>query len=131
MASSYVPSPSRRTRRCPEVPAGSAWRGCHASCPGPAAGPPRDLATGPAHAVLVPSWLAAYLNDMDESLVGSGYADHLTDADLALLASVAGTGMDTAGVAAARLRRDPAALPELISDARVFEAVFGDRAGTQ
>ncbi len=68
---------------------------------------------------------------MDESLVGSGYADHLTDADLALLASVAGTGMDTAGAAAARLRRDPAALPELISDARVFEAVFGDRAGTQ
>jgi hypothetical protein len=70
---------------------------------------------------------------MDESLVGSGYADHLTDADLALLTSVAGTGIDPARAAGqvSRLRRNPVALPELIGDARVFEAVFGDRAGTQ
>jgi hypothetical protein len=57
---------------------------------------------------------------MDGALVGSEYASHLTDADLRLLASAAGTGED-----ASRMRGDPGALVGLLGDPRVFEAVFG------
>jgi len=63
---------------------------------------------------------------MDAGIVGSGYADHLTDADLELLATVSGGLAEPAPSAAgARLRRQPEQLPGLIGDPRVFQAVFG------
>jgi hypothetical protein len=63
---------------------------------------------------------------MDAAVVGSGYADHLTDADLGLLASVTQEVRETAWPAAtAWLRGNPEHLPELIADRRVFQAVFG------
>jgi hypothetical protein len=64
---------------------------------------------------------------MDSALVGSGYADHLTDADLSLLVSVSQDTERPAGLAAGAswLRRRPEALPELVGDPRVFRAVFG------
>ncbi len=57
---------------------------------------------------------------MDGALVGREYADHLTDTDLKLLISAAGSAEDPA-----RLRHDPAAIPSLLGDPRVFDAVFG------
>jgi len=64
---------------------------------------------------------------MDSGLVGSGYADHLTDADLGLLVAVSqetsGHAPITAGVS--WLRGHPDELPGLIGDPRVFQAVFG------
>jgi len=59
--------------------------------------------------------------------VGSGYADHLTDADLGVLVSVSQETGHPAGLAAgaAWLRRHPEALPGLVADPRIFEAVFG------
>jgi hypothetical protein len=63
---------------------------------------------------------------MDAAVVGSGYADHLTDADLGLLASVTQEVREPAWPAAtAWLRGHPEHLPELIADRRVFQAVFG------
>lgn len=63
---------------------------------------------------------------MDAGIVGSGYADHLTEADLELLATVSGGLAGPAPSAAgARLRRQPEQLPGLIGDPRVFQAVFG------
>ena len=72
---------------------------------------------------------------MDGAVVGSEYAAHLTDADLTLLASAAGAPAPggppgavpvlPAGADAAWLRRDPAAIPDLLGDPRVFEVVFG------
>ena len=72
---------------------------------------------------------------MDGSVVGGAYAAHLTDTDLTLLASAAGTPAPggqpgavpvlPAGADAAWLRRDPAAIPGLLGSQRVFEAVFG------
>jgi hypothetical protein len=67
---------------------------------------------------------------MDSSLVASGYADHLTDADLALLASAAGPRMTAATAAQVRrLRADPQAAVALLGDPHVFEAVFGPGRG--
>jgi hypothetical protein len=60
---------------------------------------------------------------MDGRLVGSGYADHLTDADLGLLASVSGEPV-SGGQAASWLRGHPEELPRLVADPRVFQAVF-------
>jgi hypothetical protein len=60
---------------------------------------------------------------MDGGLVGSGYADHLTDADLGLLASVSQETVSGAQ-AASWLRTHPGELPGLVGDPRVFEAVF-------
>ena len=57
---------------------------------------------------------------MDGALVGDGYASHLTDTDLRVLAAAAHAGPD-----ASWLRGDPAALAGLLGDPRVFEAVFG------
>jgi hypothetical protein len=66
---------------------------------------------------------------MDGGLVGSGYADHLTDADLELLATVAeGTGAQAVTAATAWLRAHPEELPRLVGDSRVFQAVFGPEA---
>jgi hypothetical protein len=63
---------------------------------------------------------------MDAGAVGSGYADHLTDADLGLLASVTQELREPDWpTAAAWLRGHPEHLPELIADPRVFQAVFG------
>ena len=72
---------------------------------------------------------------MDGAVVGSEYAAHLTDADLTLLASAAGAPAPgsppgavpvlPAGADASWLRRDPAAIPDLLGDPRVFGAVFG------
>jgi hypothetical protein len=64
---------------------------------------------------------------MDGGLVGSGYADHLTDADLGFLVSVSQATDRPAALAAGAswLRGRPEALPELIGDPRVFRAVFG------
>jgi hypothetical protein len=66
---------------------------------------------------------------MDGGLVGSGYADHLTNADLELLATVAeDTSTQAAARAAAWLRANPEQLPRLVGDSRVFQAVFGPQA---
>ncbi len=63
---------------------------------------------------------------MDAGIVGSGYADHLTDADLELLVTVSGWLAEPAPSAAgARLRSQPEQLPGLIGDPRMFQAVFG------
>ncbi len=72
---------------------------------------------------------------MDGAVVGSEYAAHLTDTDLTLLASAAGAPAPggppgavpvlPADADAGWLRRDPAAIPELLGDPRVFDAVFG------
>ena len=71
---------------------------------------------------------------MDGAVVGSEYAAHLTGADLTLLASAAGAPAPgsppgavpvlPAGADAAWLSRHPAAIPALLGDPRVFEAVF-------
>jgi hypothetical protein len=73
---------------------------------------------------------ASYRDLVDSSLVGSGYADHLTDADLALLVAVTQglTGPAPAAAGAARLRGRPEDVPLLIGDPRVFQAVFGPAA---
>ena len=67
---------------------------------------------------------------MDAAVVGSGYADHLTEADLALLVSLLQEVAVPTPEAGAWLRRHPEHLPGLIGDPRVFQAVFGpdDRA---
>jgi hypothetical protein len=63
---------------------------------------------------------------MDAADVGSGYADHLTDADLGLLASVTQDLREPDWpTAAIWLRSHPEHLAELIADRRVFQAVFG------
>jgi hypothetical protein len=69
---------------------------------------------------------------MDDSLVGREYASHLSDADLALLASVAGlaAGSGQASGAsgqadASSLRADPAALLRLLEHPGLFRAVLG------
>jgi hypothetical protein len=70
---------------------------------------------------------------MDRLLAGREYASHLTEADLRLLASVAATPADgaqrswMAGPAADAewLRRDPAALLQLLEHPGVFRAVLG------
>jgi hypothetical protein len=63
---------------------------------------------------------------MDAGFVGSGYADHLTDADLELLAMVSeGLAEPAPAAAGGRLRRQPEQLPGLVGDPRVFQAVFG------
>jgi hypothetical protein len=60
---------------------------------------------------------------MDRWLMGTEYAGHLTDADLALLASV---GADAGpAVSASSLRSDPAALPRLLEHPGLFQAVAG------
>jgi hypothetical protein len=72
---------------------------------------------------------ASYRDLMDGGLVGSGYADHLTDADLELLATVAeGAGARAVAAAAGWLRAHPEELPRLVGDPRVFQAVFGPQA---
>ena len=55
---------------------------------------------------------------MDANL--AGYAEHLTEADLRLLAGVAPTPGGAAGLA-----RDPAGIEARLADPRVFDAVFG------
>jgi hypothetical protein len=62
---------------------------------------------------------------MEGEFVASGYADHLTDADLGLLASVAPASGGSPAAAAAWLRRHPDEVPALLGDPRVFRAVFG------
>jgi hypothetical protein len=68
---------------------------------------------------------------MDRLLVGREYVSHLTDADLRLLASVAGTAADTGQLSAddtvdaSGLRRDPEALLRLLENPGVFRAVLG------
>ncbi len=70
---------------------------------------------------------------MDRLLVGREYASHLTDADLALLASVAAAPTDTgqaSGAArlaadASSLRGDPEALLRLLEHPGAFRAVLG------
>jgi hypothetical protein len=63
---------------------------------------------------------------MDAGAVGDGYADQLTDADLALLASAAQRpAAGPSAAAAASLRRHPDELAALLAEPRVFQAVFG------
>ncbi|ADG87126.1 hypothetical protein TBS_22270 [Thermobispora bispora] len=57
---------------------------------------------------------------MDAAYVGDIYAEHLTEADLQLLAEAAG---HQGG--AAELRRDPAIIPDLLDHPRVFAVLFG------
>jgi hypothetical protein len=64
----------------------------------------------------------SYGDHMDGALVGSGYADHLTDTDLGLLAKAAD---QPTAQAAPWLRAHPEQLPGLVGDPRVFQAVFG------
>jgi hypothetical protein len=51
-----------------------------------------------------------------------GYAEHLTAADLRVLAAAAGIGDETA---AKRVAGDPAYIERLLADPRVFDAIFG------
>lgn len=53
--------------------------------------------------------------------VGELYADHVTDSDLRVLSSAL-------GMPPGEVRRDPEALPTLLADPRVFEAILGERA---
>jgi hypothetical protein len=67
---------------------------------------------------------------MDDALAGREYASHLSDADLALLASVAGpaagSGRASGGPAdASSLRADPAALLRRLEHPGLFGAVLG------
>jgi hypothetical protein len=69
---------------------------------------------------------------MDPLLIGREYASHLTDADLRLLASVAGAAAGTGQLSetgdpvdAAGLRRDPEALLRLLEHPGVFRVVLG------
>jgi hypothetical protein len=55
--------------------------------------------------------------------VGSGYLDHLTDADLELVSRITG-----ARATAAALRRDPGAAPRLLDRPEVYSALFGPAA---
>ena len=61
---------------------------------------------------------------MDGDAVGSEYAAHLTDSDLKLLAA-ASAATAPPGAEGAWLRSAPAAIPGLLGDPQVFEAVFG------
>jgi hypothetical protein len=61
---------------------------------------------------------------MDQFLVGSEYASHLTDADLGLLASVAAADAGMAADASS-LRSDPVALLRLLEHPGAFRAVLG------
>jgi hypothetical protein len=60
----------------------------------------------------------------------AGYLEHLSDADLALLASVArrssGDPARSDPALLDRMRSDPALVERLLGDPRTFEAVFGD-----
>ena len=64
---------------------------------------------------------------MDAAAVGTGYADHLTDADLGLLASVlpGRAGSPDLAAGASWLRSHPGPLPDLLADPQIFQAVFG------
>jgi hypothetical protein len=69
---------------------------------------------------------------MDDSLAGREYAAHLSDADLALLASVAGPAAGSgrpdsaaAPAPASSLRADPGALLRLLEHPGLFRAVLG------
>jgi hypothetical protein len=63
---------------------------------------------------------------MDPLLAGSEYGTHLTDADLALLASLdSDTGQRAGAADASTLRGDPAALLRLLEHPGVFRAVVG------
>ncbi|HEY5352288.1 MAG TPA: hypothetical protein VIK57_07515 [Streptosporangiaceae bacterium] len=70
---------------------------------------------------------------MDAAVVGREYVAYLTDADLTLLASAAAGPGATSGAVpilppdadAGWLRGNPAVIPDLLGDPRVFEAVFG------
>jgi hypothetical protein len=64
---------------------------------------------------------------VDKVLVGCEYESHLTDTDLIMLATAAGraSGTSHARDEVARLRRDPAVLPDLFDDPRVCQAVLG------
>jgi hypothetical protein len=61
---------------------------------------------------------------MDGAPAGDGYADHVTDGDLRLIATAIGaTGAGDTDLT--RWRRDPATLARLLADPRVFDAIFG------
>jgi hypothetical protein len=66
---------------------------------------------------------------MNTAAVGTGYADHLTDADLGLLASVlpgrVGSGEPAPAAGASWLRSHPGSLPDLLTDPQILQAVFG------
>jgi hypothetical protein len=68
--------------------------------------------------------MAAYRLIMAGQSVGAGYADHVTDGDLRLIAAVTGAGDDDG----TRWRRDPDTLEQLLADPRVFGAIFGPEA---
>ena len=75
---------------------------------------------------------------MDRLLIGREYASHLTDVDLGLLASVAGTAAGTGRLSqtgdpvdASRLRSDPEALLRLLEHPGVFRAVLSPADGVQ
>jgi hypothetical protein len=92
-------------------------------------GPPGVLDDHGAKATETADPDAGYGDRMDGGLVGSGYADHLTDTDLELLATVAeDTGARAVATATAWLRAHPEQLPPLVGDSRVFQAVFGPQA---
>lgn len=61
---------------------------------------------------------------VDDGYVAAGYADHLTDADLTLLASVTRSRGEQLPSAPRWLRGHPGELPALLGDPQVFRAVF-------
>lgn len=60
---------------------------------------------------------------MDAEQIGRTYLDHLNDSDLRLLAAAARERTDPA-----ELRRTPAAVPELVEAAGVFDEIYGQAA---
>ncbi|GAB3417525.1 hypothetical protein [Flindersiella endophytica] len=60
---------------------------------------------------------------MDAEQMGRMYLDHLSDADLRLLAAASREQPDPA-----QLRRMPAAVPELVETAEVYDAIYGPAA---
>jgi hypothetical protein len=68
---------------------------------------------------------------MDGAVVGHEYAAHLTDTDLKLLATVAPGTVAPPGADGGWLRGHPESIPGLLSDPRVFEAVFGRADGAR
>jgi hypothetical protein len=62
---------------------------------------------------------------VDGGYVAAGYADHLTDADLTLLASVTRSRGQPLAAAPGWLRGHPDELPALLAEPQVLRAVFG------
>jgi hypothetical protein len=95
-----------------------------ASCPGVALNTAPPATQGAEHGT-ASGPEGSYRVVVDGGYVAAGYADHLTDADLTLLASVARSRGEPLPEAPRWLRGHPGELPALLGDPQVSRAVFG------